>query len=183
MVLFSVLCSMPLLTSSADSAEQSLALAQRPSQQLQVKSVDRVDVAQLPLDDAFVEVFGNGSRHLYIFSDPDCPYCRRLELEFARMKDLTVHVFLFPIVDLHPEAKEDSIDVWCSRDRAKAWADLMTRQASLPARMCDNPIRRNVIFGEALGFKGTPMIIFPNGKVVFGSMSAEQLERILGPRS
>src|SRR3970040_1816450 len=41
----------------------------------------RVDFAALPLADAVKEVRGSGARTFAIFSDPDCPYCRRLEAE------------------------------------------------------------------------------------------------------
>ena len=41
----------------------------------------RIDFAALPLSDAVKEVRGSGARTFAIFSDPDCPYCRKLEAE------------------------------------------------------------------------------------------------------
>ena len=53
-----------------------------------------VDLAKLPLADAIKTVLGNGERKLYVFSDPGCAYCRRLEAELAKLKDTTIYTFV-----------------------------------------------------------------------------------------
>ena len=85
----------------------------------------RIDFARLPLNDALKEVRGTGARVLAIFSDPDCPYCRRLEAEMKRLTDVTLYTFLMPIASLHPEARGSAIAVWCAPDRVAAWHALM----------------------------------------------------------
>ena len=57
------------------SVKPSRAWAERKDAQM------RVDFAALPLADAVKDVRGNGARTLAIFSDPDCPYCLKLETE------------------------------------------------------------------------------------------------------
>ncbi|MEY4928422.1 MAG: hypothetical protein RL279_161, partial [Pseudomonadota bacterium] len=65
----------------------------------------KIDFAKLPLDQAIKVVKGNGSRKLVVFSDVDCPYCKRLEQnELSNITDVTVYTFLYPIVQLHPDA-------------------------------------------------------------------------------
>ena len=66
----------------------------------------RIDFNALPLADAIKDVRGRGSRALAIFSDPDCPHCRRLEAELKSLSDVTIHTFLMPIASLHPQARE-----------------------------------------------------------------------------
>jgi thiol:disulfide interchange protein DsbC len=85
----------------------------------------RVDFAALPLADAVKDVRGNGARTLAIFSDPDCPYCLKLETEIKSLTDITIYTFLMPIASLHPGARSKAIAVWCSRDRVGAWRALM----------------------------------------------------------
>ena len=66
----------------------------------------RIDFNALPLADAIKDVRGRGSRALAIFSDPDCPHCRRLEAELKSLSDVTIHTFLMPIASLHPQARD-----------------------------------------------------------------------------
>jgi len=68
------------------------------------------------------EVRGNGARTLAIFSDPDCPYCRRLEAEMTSLTDITIYTFLMPIASLHPEARSKAIAIWCSKGPGRGLA-------------------------------------------------------------
>ncbi|MGN6994584.1 DsbC family protein, partial [Neisseria sp. P0009.S005] len=52
--------------------------------------LNKIDFASLPLYKAIKEVRGNGKLKVAVFSDPDCPYCKRLEHEFEKMTDITI---------------------------------------------------------------------------------------------
>ena len=67
--------------------------------------ISRIDVSQFPLADAIKTVKGNGTRVLYVFSDPDCPFCKRLESSLRNLTDVTIYTFLYPLEQLHPDAK------------------------------------------------------------------------------
>ena len=82
------------------------------------REYSRVSFDSLPLDLAFKRVKGTGARKLAIFSDPDCPYCRRLEAEIKGLSDVTIYTFLMPIQSLHPEARGKARN-YCS----KLWRD------------------------------------------------------------
>lgn len=142
--------------------------------------LNRVDYAQLPLDKAITEVRGNGQLKIAVFTDADCPYCKRLEREFAQMTDITIYNFMMPIDSLHPRARAKSEAIWCSADRTGAWTSWM-RQGKTPAPVapCPNPIAETTALGEQLGFNGTPTLIFPNGKVVSGYMPLPQLQQAI----
>ncbi|HQS38242.1 MAG TPA: DsbC family protein, partial [Methylotenera sp.] len=74
-----------------------------------LEELTRIDFNTLPLDQAIKVVKGNGSRKLVVFSDVDCPYCKRLERnELANITDVTVYTFLYPIDQLHPDAANKS---------------------------------------------------------------------------
>jgi thiol:disulfide interchange protein DsbC len=79
----------------------------------------------LPLEHAIKTVRGDGSRKLVVFSDPDCPYCKGLEGELAKIDNVSIFTFLYPLEGLHPDAKGKAERVWCSSNRAKAWSELM----------------------------------------------------------
>ena len=120
--------------------------------------------------------FGRGSRRLFVFSDPDCTYCRQLESELAKLKNVEIFVFAFPLVGLHPNARVVAETLWCQPDRAMAWRRYLLG-GSVPAlTTCDNPISRNVALGERLQVLGTPALIFEDGTVVPGAISAERIE-------
>lgn len=140
----------------------------------------KTDFNALPFKDAIVIVKGNGKRKMAVFSDPDCPFCKQLEATLSSVNDVTIYTFLFPLESLHPDARRKAVGVWCSKDRAKAWDDLMHR-GTVPTAACeDTPIERNLRLAGELGITGTPTIIFENGASVPGAPKPDQLNRMLG---
>jgi thiol:disulfide interchange protein DsbC len=140
-----------------------------------------VDFSKLPLDKAIVKVKGDGSRKVAIFTDPDCPFCKRLEREFTKVSNVTVYLFLYPIAQLHPDAPRKARAIWCSADPAKAWDDLMLegKEPAAPAADCKDPIADVAKVGEEIGIRDTPGLVFPSGKLVPGAISAQQIETYL----
>jgi thiol:disulfide interchange protein DsbC len=146
-----------------------------------IEALTRIDIKQLPLADAFDVVHGDGKRQLYLFEDPDCPYCKKFEEQLPKLNDVTLHIFLFPLTTIHPHAYEHALGVWCAKDRQKAWTDKMMKGIDPPAvAKCANPIDRNLALGEKIHIDGTPTIVFADGRVRAGMMSPEDLERMLG---
>lgn len=133
-----------------------------------------------PFDLAIKQVKGNGKRKMVVFSDPDCPYCRRLEAELAQITDVTIYTFLYPIPSLHPEAEEKVKAVWCAPDRTKAWEDLI-QKGIVPktGSKCNNPVAKLNELGRKLNINGTPAMIFSNGVKIPGMVSAANLEKLL----
>jgi len=135
---------------------------------------------QLPFDMAFKKVKGDGSRKIAVFSDPDCPYCKRLEKSFTKLDNVTIYVFLYPLKELHPKATDVARAIWCSPDRVKVWDDYMLNGvAPKAAGTCDNPVDKIVEFGQSKRIAGTPTLFFADGKRVPGAIPIEQIEDIL----
>lgn len=146
-----------------------------------LRKITAVKFDALPFGDAIKIVKGNGKRKLAVFSDPDCPYCKKFEAELAHVSDVTVYLFLYPIDSLHPGASDKARAVWCAPDRAKAWEELMTKGTPPKnAGNCDNPVARLAEVGKKLGINGTPTLIFQDGRRVPGMIPAAQLEKLLG---
>ena len=70
----------------------------------------KIDFDSLPLDHAFKIVRGNGSRKIAMFADPNCGYCKSFERDLLGVIDITVYVFLYPI--LSPDSVEKAKKVW-----------------------------------------------------------------------
>jgi thiol:disulfide interchange protein DsbC len=141
----------------------------------------RVNFASLPFDDAIKIVKGKGERKLAVFEDPDCPYCRKVEADLAKIDNLTIYVFLLPLDQLHPEASLKARKVWCAPDRAKAWVDAMST-GTLPDNKgdCANPVARTGELAQKLRIQGTPALVFESGRLVPGAIPQAKIEELLG---
>ena len=131
----------------------------------------------LPLDSAIKTVRGNGKRTLAIFADPNCGYCKRFEKDLAKVNDVTIYTFLYPI--LSEDSQEKSKAIWCAADKSKAWSDAM-RNGAIPAMSkCETPIAKNLELGRKYRVSGTPTLIFHDGQRVPGQIPLAQLEKML----
>ncbi len=145
-----------------------------------LEKLNAVKFDSLPFADAIKTVKGNGKRKLAIFSDPDCPYCRKLEQELTKVSNVTIYTFLYPIVSLHPDANANAKAIWCAPDRNKAWDDAMLRGV-MPKNNggCKNPVESNIALGNKYRVTGTPTLIFENGQRVPGMVPADKVNEML----
>ena len=149
--------------------------AQRDLTAERLDAVNKADFASLPLQDAIKTVKGAGRRTVAVFSDPDCPYCRKLEQELAKLDDVTIYTFLMPLEQLHPNAKAKSVATWCSSNRSDTWASLMLQGKNPGTTTCENPVSRNLALASSLGINGTPTLIAADGSMKSGALPAEML--------
>lgn len=140
------------------------------------KTLQRIDFNALPADSAITYVQGNGRRQMAVFSDPDCPYCRQLEVELAKLDNVTIHLYPYPLDGLHPDAMKKAVSVWCSKERAKAWRELLIHHIQPAGGVCDNPVAMNRQLAEKLGIFGTPTIISADGRQTSGALKASELD-------
>jgi len=139
----------------------------------------RIDFGKLPIENAIVIKKGNGKRKMAIFTDMDCPYCKQLHKELSGVKDATIYAFLFPLDSIHPQSSGKAKAIWCSKDRAKA-LDGWFNDGNIPkSESCDTPVDSNLKLGESFGINGTPTLIFKNGKLIPGTRSAAEINKLL----
>jgi thiol:disulfide interchange protein DsbC len=139
--------------------------------------LSKIEFNDLPLNLALKHVKGDGSRKIAVFSDPDCPYCVRLEKTLQEMTNITVYTFLYPIESLHPGATEKAKNIWCAPDRAATWSAWMLNKKQPAALNCkDDQVATTVKLGEKLKINGTPTIFFANGQRIPGALDKQQLE-------
>lgn len=146
------------------------------------RKLNAVKWESLPLQWAITSVRGTGRRKIAILSDPNCPYCKRLEEDLAKLDDITIHILPYAII--RPESVRQAKAAWCSKDRAKAWNDLMFRRIEpLVASDCDTPVEKLVQYGRSIGANSTPTWFLETGERYSGALPLEQVRRLLDEAS
>lgn len=132
-----------------------------------------VDLTSLPLGDAVKEVRGAGGRVLILFTDPHCPYCRRLAPQLSRLDDVTIYHFMVAF-----QGREAPVAIWCAPDRVAALARAMegNEPPPLQGKACANPIDRNATLAAKLQIRGTPSLLFGDGSRLESYVTAEEIE-------
>jgi len=134
----------------------------------------------LPFKDAFTIVRGNGQRKIAVFEDPNCGYCKRFERDLQKVDNVTIYMFLYPILGADSGVKSKAI--WCAKDKGQTWQDWMVREQALPSTvaMCDTTaLARNVELGRTYKITGTPTLVFIDGTRVPGAIDAAEVEKHL----
>ena len=143
-----------------------------------VDKLSAIDFAALPIKDAITLVRGNGKRKLAVFEDPNCGYCKRFERDMQKVDNVTVYLFLYPI--LGQDSVDKSRNIWCAKDKAKAWQDHMLREQVASSAPCDTAaIQRNLDLGRKHKITGTPTLIAVDGTRVPGAIGTAQIEKLI----
>ena len=143
-----------------------------------ITKLTEIHFKDLPLKDAFTIVRGKGERKLAVFEDPNCGYCKRFERDMQKVDNVTIYMFLYPI--LSPDSAEKSRNIWCAKDKPQAWQDMMLRDKAPAAASCDvTAIQRNLALGKKHKITGTPTLIFEDSSRVPGAISAAEVEKHL----
>jgi thiol:disulfide interchange protein DsbC len=143
-----------------------------------VRTLSAIDWKTLPFGSAITMKRGSGKREIAIFSDPNCPYCERFERALSKVDDITVHIFMYPVIK--PDSVRLTKAVWCSKDRVKAWNDLILSGVEPSAKPdCETPIEQLVTLGRRLGASSTPTWFLANGQMYKGAMTMNDVLPLL----
>ena len=141
-----------------------------------LEEINRIDWSTLPMDKAIVSGDPHGME-VAVFTDPDCPFCRKLEAELQHIRGIKVYTFLFPLTSLHPKALIHAEAIWCAGDRHKELLDIMLHNANPPAGRCDTRALDAIqALGDKLSIHGTPTMIARDGRMLDGYMPVDQLQ-------
>lgn len=121
-----------------------------------------IAIKNLTLDKALV--IGKGKHQIIEFTDPDCPYCRKVDSFLAARGDVTRHIFFFPLHN-HPQAAMKAKLIVCSPDKEATYRDVLSgRYDSIPipslAESCDGEgiLKEHLALATKLGVRGTPSL-------------------------
>ena len=142
----------------------------------------KLDVKSIPLTDSLIVGDPAAKSKIIVFSDPDCPYCRKLHTVMkeivTKRKDISFYVKLFPLVKLHPQSYEKSKAVQC-KNSTKLLDDAFEGR-EVPKADCETKVLdENIKLAEKLGISGTPALILPDGRLVPGYMDAQNLLKLM----
>jgi len=136
-----------------------------------LKELTRIQFAKLPFQNAIEIKKGSGAYKFAVFTDPDCPYCKALEVSLAKseLNDYTAYIFLYPLKEIHPNAAVKSQSIWCAKDKAEAWKNWMVKDIEPVQATCNNPLSNNEKLAEELDVSGTPTIYLNDGQLIRNS--------------
>jgi len=147
-----------------------------------VMELSAVDFDKLPLEHAFPIIRGDGSRKMALFTDPNCPFCKRFEQELMKVTNVTIHVFLMPV--LGQDSMNKSAAIWCSPDRGSAYLEWMLRGKEATGPACEvDALVNNLKFGQKHRITGTPTTIFSDNQRVAGLVQTATVEEHLATAS
>lgn len=138
----------------------------------------------LPLQLALKQTRGSGKNVLVSFEDPNCGYCKKLAKELAKLPDLTLYTFVYPI--LGADSEEKARNIWCAANPVAAWnAQMLDGKAPPAARAdCDQAgLLKTIQTGRQLGIRGTPYLFLEGGEPLRGYLDAQRLEQKFKERS
>ncbi|MDX8406635.1 MAG: DsbC family protein [Mariprofundus sp.] len=150
------------------------AVSKKDLTQARQEELNRVDWSVLPLDKAVISGDKDATLKLAVFTDPECPYCRKFEKNLEQLKGVKIYNFLFPL-SFHKHAKRWSSAIWCSKDQHKMMTDIMINNADPKAGSCATPIDEIIALAQKLGISGTPTLISGDGRLSPGGKPLAEL--------
>ncbi len=128
---------------------------------------------------------------VYVFTDVDCGYCRKLNAQMNTYTEqgqqkpgytdlgIEVRYLAYPRAGIPSPSADKLITAWCSKDQQKALTLLKEEQA-VPNATCENPVAAQFELGGKLGVNGTPAIWMPSGEMKPGYLPPAELAKDLG---
>lgn len=120
---------------------------------------------------------------LYVFTDVDCGYCRKLHNEAVpglTMNGVEVRYLAFPRAGIDSSSYRKIASAWCADNKQDALTALKNRK-SIPENVCkDNPVAEQYALGQKIGVTGTPALIMEDGTLLPGYRPAPELLKMMG---
>lgn len=112
---------------------------------------------------------GEAKHVVTVFTDIDCPYCRKLDHQMDEYNKLGIEIryMMFPRAGLNSPSFDKAVSVWCADDKEAAMTAAKQMQPVKP-RKCENPIADQYNMGKLVGVTGTPAIFTESGEIIPG---------------
>jgi thiol:disulfide interchange protein DsbC len=144
--------------------------------------MNKVDFSRIPLDDALLLGKPSAKTKVVVFTDPECPYCKKLHDELKEVvridPNIAFLIKLFPL-KMHPNAYGISKSIVCHD--SMELLELSFAGKPVPPATCDTKVvDQTLALGPELGVRSTPTLIMPDGLVVPGYKKAAALLAMIG---
>ena len=147
-----------------------------------LRAQSRVDLLTKIPESEYIEFASKNSRDtIYVFTDVDCGYCRKLHKDVPELneKAITVRYLAYPRAGVGSSSHKLMGDIWCAKDRPQALTDAKNGRP-VKATDCKNPVANQHALGREMGVRGTPAIFLESGRALPGYMPPDELLRLLG---
>jgi thiol:disulfide interchange protein DsbC len=149
--------------------------------QNRLAEMNKIEVSQIPLDDALLMGEKDAKYQVIVFTDPDCGYCEKLHQEIKKVidkrKDIAFLIKMFPL-----RSDEKAKAIIC--EKSLALLEDAYAKKPLPKPSCETEVaNENRKLAEKLGIRGTPALILSNGLIVPGYKDADSLINIIDTQS
>jgi thiol:disulfide interchange protein DsbC len=135
-------------------------------------------IAEIPESQMIVFGPSNAKHTITVFTDFDCPWCRRLHSQIAEYNRLGIRVryMFFPRTGPHTESWAKAEAVWCAADRNAAFTRAKLGEAvTKPASCTGTPVAREYELGREIGVSGTPGLVMESGELIPGYLTPKSL--------
>lgn len=147
--------------------------------QMQSQAPQKVDVSRITLEDSITVGAKNAAKKVIVFSDPDCPYCRKLheiiKAVIAKRPDIAFVEILHPL-PMHKEAPKKVQAILCSKSVSMLDDAFSGKSVPEPPAGCTaDAMERNMALARSLNFNGTPTMVRDDGAVLSGYLPEDKL--------
>jgi thiol:disulfide interchange protein DsbC len=147
-----------------------------------VRSQARVDLLENIPENEYIEFTSKDSKDIiYVFTDVDCGYCRKLHRDVTELNEnaITVRYLAYPRGGVRSATYKQMENIWCAEDRPQALTDAKKGRPA-KASKCDNPVANQYALGKKMGVRGTPAIFLESGRALPGYLPPDELLKALG---
>jgi thiol:disulfide interchange protein DsbC len=146
----------------------------------------KAQIAKVPASQRIVFAPAHPKVTISVFTDVNCAFCRALHEHIADFNKagIAVEYLAWPREGVTTTAGRptptytEMVSVWCASDRKAAFSAAIDGKAPKPAT-CTNPVKDQFDLGLKLGLDGTPTIYGPDGRVLGGYVTPDQLLRAI----
>ena len=123
---------------------------------------------------------GETKHTITVFTDVDCPYCRKMheEMEGYLSAGIAVRYLLYPRSGYGTPSSDKLITAWCADDRQAALTAAKMGKGG-PKKTCDNPVEEHIALGHQVGVTGTPAILLESGQLIPGYRPPKDMAAML----
>ena len=158
-----------------------LDIEQRRNLTEDVRAESRVDLLGSIKDDEYIEFAADNVRDkIYVFTDIDCGYCRKLHQDVPELnaRGISVRYLAYPRAGINSRTAQEMESVWCAEDRREALTRSKNNE-SVATKTCENPIAKQYQLGKKIGVRGTPAIYLEDGTAIPGYMPPDRLVKAM----
>jgi thiol:disulfide interchange protein DsbC len=146
------------------------------------RGVVRADyINQVSQDDGVIFAADDEQFVVTVFTDIDCPYCRKLhrEIDAYNAAGITVRYLFFPRKGPGTPGWAKADAIWCSEHRQQALTDAKNGVVIEVENCGATPVAAHYKLGKDIGIAGTPAILTASGQLISGYRTADELLEIL----